>query len=543
MAKFLDENGLSHLWSKLKALLNNKADFGHGHDAATTSAAGFMSAADKSKLNGIATGANKYTHPSYTSRTSGLYKVTVDGTGHVSGVAAVTKDDITALGIPGQDTNTTYGEATTSAAGLMSSSDKSKLDGITAGANKYVHPTYTGKSSGLYKITVDTTGHVSAATAVTKADITALGIPSTNTTYNTMGGATASAAGSAGLVPAPAAGKNTSFLRGDGAWVVPTNTTYNAATTSAAGLMSASDKSKLDGIASGANAYSHPTYTSKTSGLYKITVDGTGHISAATAVAKSDITALGIPAQDTVYTHPGYTAKSSGLYKVTVDSTGHVSATAAVAKSDITALGIPAQDTTYSAATQSANGLMSAADKKKLDGFAPVTTAGTGAAYTATVPGATLTAGTRITIVTHTVSTSTAPTLNVNSLGAKTIKRRLSSLVTSLQSGYSAGWLASGKPFTLMYDGTYWIVEDMSKPAAADLSGTLAISKGGTGKTTAAEALTALGGMPIAGGTFTGAAYAGSSVQTPGTSMLRNSKLVSAEETPTVAGEIFWTYG
>lgn len=56
---------------------------------------------------------------------------------------------------------------------------------------------------------------------------------------------------------------------------------------------------------------------------------------------------------DTVYTHPSYTAKSSGLYKVTVDGTGHVSATTTVAKSDITALGIPAQDTTYSAAGSS----------------------------------------------------------------------------------------------------------------------------------------------------------------------------------------------
>lgn len=47
-----------------------------------------------------------------------------------------------------------------------------------------------------------------------------------------------------------------------------------------------------------------------------------------------------ISATDTVYTHPTYTAKSSGLYKVTVDSTGHVSGTTAVVQSDITALGI-----------------------------------------------------------------------------------------------------------------------------------------------------------------------------------------------------------
>ena len=70
-------------------------------------------------------------------------------------------------------------------------------------------------------------------------------------------------------------------------------------------------------------------------------MDSTGHVSAATAVDKSDITALGVPAQDTTYTHPSYTARASGLYKVTVDSTGHVSAATAVTKSDITALGIP----------------------------------------------------------------------------------------------------------------------------------------------------------------------------------------------------------
>ena len=124
-------------------------------------------------------------------------------------------------------TDTTYSAATTSANGLMSSTDKSKLDGIATGANKYTHPSYTAKSSGLYKVTVDASGHVSAATAVAKSDITALGIPSSDTTYSNMTAATSSAAGKAGLVPAPAAGKQTSFLRGDGTWVVPTNTTYS----------------------------------------------------------------------------------------------------------------------------------------------------------------------------------------------------------------------------------------------------------------------------------------------------------------------------
>lgn len=84
--------------------------------------------AEKNKLACIAEGANKYVHPSYTAKASGLYKVTVDATGHVSAVAVVTKGDITALGIPGSDTQ--YSNATASTAGLMSAADKAKLDGM-----------------------------------------------------------------------------------------------------------------------------------------------------------------------------------------------------------------------------------------------------------------------------------------------------------------------------------------------------------------------------------------------------------------------------
>ena len=130
-----------------------------------------------------------------------------------------------------------YSVATSTSNGLMSSSDKNKLDGIAAGANKYTHPTYTAKSSGLYKVTIDATGHVSATTAVTKSDITALGIPSSDTTYTVMTGATSSSAGTSGLVPAPASGKNTSFLRGDGTWAIPATSTYSQATSTTLGLV------------------------------------------------------------------------------------------------------------------------------------------------------------------------------------------------------------------------------------------------------------------------------------------------------------------
>ena len=66
-----------------------------------------------------------------------------------------------------------------------------------------------------------------------------------------MNGATSSKAGTAGLAPAPAAGAQGKFLRGDGTWQTP---------------------------------YTHPSYTAKVSGLYKITVDKTGHVSGAEAI-------------------------------------------------------------------------------------------------------------------------------------------------------------------------------------------------------------------------------------------------------------------
>lgn len=61
------------------------------------------------------------------------------------------------------------------------------------------------------------------------------------------------------------------------------------------GLMSPSMLTKLNGIANGANNYSHPTHTAATEGLYKITVDGLGHVTKTTGVEKGDITKLGIP--------------------------------------------------------------------------------------------------------------------------------------------------------------------------------------------------------------------------------------------------------
>lgn len=86
------------------------------------------------KVNG--TDVTVYTHPAHTAKQSGLYKVTVDAEGHVSDAQAVTKEDITGLGIPAQDT--TYSKATAQADGLMSKEHFTKLEGLNASTTEEV---------------------------------------------------------------------------------------------------------------------------------------------------------------------------------------------------------------------------------------------------------------------------------------------------------------------------------------------------------------------------------------------------------------------
>lgn len=94
----------------LQTALNGKANSTHTHDDATTDASGFMSAIDKTKLDGIANNANNYTHPASDAGAleSNIYKITTDANGHIVAATVITKDDIMALGIPGADTDTTY---------------------------------------------------------------------------------------------------------------------------------------------------------------------------------------------------------------------------------------------------------------------------------------------------------------------------------------------------------------------------------------------------------------------------------------------------
>lgn len=89
-----------------------------------------------------------------------------------------------------------------------------------------------------------------------------------------------------------------------------------------------------------------------------------------------------------------------------------------------------------------------------------VTTAGTGAAYTATVEGITaLSVGSSFIMIPHTASTTAIPTLNVNGLGAKAIRRGvLDNSITTVASTIP-DWLGMNKPVRVTYNGLYWVAD------------------------------------------------------------------------------------
>lgn len=165
------------------------------------------------------------------------YKVQLDSSGNAY------------VNVPWTDNNTTYNEATADTLGLVKigyASNGKNYAVLLANGKMYVNVPWTDTN------TTYTNMGAASASAAGKAGLVpapAAGAQAKylrgdgtwqtppNTTYSNMGGATSSAAGSAGLVPAPAAGKQASFLRGDGTWVVPTNTTYAKANTTTLGLV------------------------------------------------------------------------------------------------------------------------------------------------------------------------------------------------------------------------------------------------------------------------------------------------------------------
>lgn len=191
---------------------------------------------------------NNTTYNEATADTLGLVKIGYASNG--KNYAVLLANGKMYVNVPWTDSNTTYTQATSDNLGLVkigySANGKNYPVALDGNGKMYVNVPWTDTN------TTYTNMGAASASAAGKAGLVpapAAGAQAKylrgdgtwqtppNTTYSNMGGATSSAAGSAGLVPAPAAGKQTSFLRGDGTWVVPTNTTYAKANTTTLGLV------------------------------------------------------------------------------------------------------------------------------------------------------------------------------------------------------------------------------------------------------------------------------------------------------------------
>lgn len=191
---------------------------------------------------------NNTTYNEATADTLGLVKIGYASNG--KNYAVLLANGKMYVNVPWTDNNTTYTQATSDKLGLVkigySANGKNYPVVLDGNGKMYVNVPWTDTN------TTYTNMGAASASAAGKAGLVpapAAGAQAKylrgdgtwqtppNTTYSNMGGATSSAAGSAGLVPAPAAGKQTSFLRGDGTWVVPTNTTYAKANTTTLGLV------------------------------------------------------------------------------------------------------------------------------------------------------------------------------------------------------------------------------------------------------------------------------------------------------------------
>ncbi|QNK57539.1 pyocin knob domain-containing protein [Paenibacillus sp. PAMC21692] len=203
---------------------------------ASTTEAGRMSAADKTKLNGIAAGAQVNAVSSVAGKTGAVALAKADvGLGNVDNVQQA---PITHVGTGGA----AHATATTSTAGFISASDQTKLNGIASGAqvNRPL-ATQAQAEAGTDNTTDMTPLRVAQA-------ISALAPSSPVQSVAGKTGAVTLVKGDVGL------GNVDNVQQAPLSHVGTGGNAHAAATTSTAGFLSASDKTKLDGIASGAQA-------------------------------------------------------------------------------------------------------------------------------------------------------------------------------------------------------------------------------------------------------------------------------------------------
>ena len=425
--KYAGPNSITELWAKIKANFSNGAaatttattasvqlknasneNLGSAATipAATTSAAGVMTADDRTKLNGITAGAQPNQNAFSTVKV-GTTNVAADSATDtlelVAGSNVTLTPDATNDKVTIAATDTTYSDATTSAHGLMTAADKTKLNGIAAGAEVNQNA-FSNVKVGSTTVAADTKTDTLELVAGSNVTLT----PDTTNDKVTIAAAD---------------------MRTVDVWVNDDDGTYGADN----GMLGFKATSPISVAGS-----------QSTTGEYSVTVSHAS--SGVTAGSKGD----------TASQTPGCGSTFKAL-SGTVNATGHLTA---FEEHTVT---IPS-----AAATTSAAGLMSAADKTKLNGIptnpliyhATCPTAAATAAKVATLDNATgfsLVAGVVVAVTFQYGNSAATPTLNVNSTGAKNVAIPSSATAQTTGSGTTYNSWGAYETLLFTYNGTQWV--------------------------------------------------------------------------------------
>jgi hypothetical protein len=224
----------------LQTAIDGRASSGHSHSEATTSAGGFMSSADKIKLNSL----NSVDLLNRVNHTGEQAIATVTGLQAALNTKAATTHS--------------HSDVTTTSNGFMTAADKIKLDGIVT-ANLLNRANHTGEQAIATVTGLQTALNGKASTTHTHADATTTvaGFMSSSDKTKLDGIVTANLVNRANHTGEQAISSVTGLQAALDTKASTAHTHANA-TSTVAGFMSNADKVKLDGVATGANNYAHP---------------------------------------------------------------------------------------------------------------------------------------------------------------------------------------------------------------------------------------------------------------------------------------------